>query len=98
MYAIRSYYEYHSLGRYELLKGEALRVAVAEYYDSINGIGNQSAKLDAAAKMFELTSRKAELAHVRSLVFKALYSVPQQPQLLTQAYHLAKKHQRSVVV
>lgn len=88
--------QYHSLERYELLEGEALRVAVAEYYDSINGIGNQTTKLEAAAKMFEFTSRKDELAHVRSLVFKARNTTPQQPQLLTQAFHIAKKHKRRI--
>ena len=57
------------------LDKEALRHAVAVFYDTLSGDGNQKDKMDWADKMFDFTARFDELAHVRSLVFRAVHPI-----------------------
>lgn len=70
---------------------DTLREAVARFYDTLGGVGNQYDKMKWADKMFAFTARIDEVAHVRSLVFRAIHANPQQPQLFNEAFHLAEK-------
>ncbi|MBE0648440.1 MAG: helix-turn-helix domain-containing protein [Bacteroidales bacterium] len=83
------------LQRLEQLEGNEFRVRVDSLYHSLDQNSPYQSKVVLIDRLFQLTAKKDEIAHIRVLVYKALLATPQQSRLFKQAYTLAKKHNRT---
>ncbi len=82
------------ISRLEALEGEALWDSVGMAYEHLLTIHDYGIRNQLARELFDFTVRKDEIAHIRSLVFHAMYFSPNAPSLFNEAYRLARKHQR----
>jgi len=82
------------LNKMNQLKGEKFRERVVLMYDSLKNVSGYENRMQLADKLYELTSKKDEIAHIRSLVFRAAYSEKYPTALFDEAYKLAEKHDR----
>jgi len=83
------------LQRLEELQGEELRESIIIFYDTIKAIGDYHSRMALADEVFGITLIKDEIAHVRSLVFRAYYAETPQTGLFDQAFRLAEKYHRT---
>jgi len=75
----------------EVLQGEEFRNRVGAIYDSVYKIPDLKIRKVYLNLLFNLTERKDDIAHIRSLINKANYSDSNYAQLFEKAHRLAKK-------
>jgi len=79
----------------ETLSGEEFRQTIAKVYDSVSRIHDLKTRQEYLDKLFELTAHKDELAHIHSLLNKAMSSDSSYAGLFEKAFRLAEKYDRT---
>ena len=77
------------------LEGEDFRERILQLYDSLKTVSDYQDRIQLADQLFKLTSEKDEIAHIRSLLFRASLSEQHSSSLFSQAYKLAEKYKRT---
>jgi len=80
------------------LEGVDFRRAVDTILLSLDVQPDYKLKNDVTRQVFDITQKKDELAHVRSLTYMAIYADKKNPALFNKAYRLAKKHHDQVLM
>lgn len=75
-----------------LLQGQEFRDSVMMYYYELGSINDFNKRKQVADLLFEITQQKAGIAHVHSLVFRAVHSDSLKAELFDEAYQLAEKN------
>jgi len=78
----------------DTLKKEAFRDSVNSLYGRLLLVHDYPTRAVMARKLFDLTARKDEIAHIQSLVYRMMLFENQDPALFEKAYSIAEKHNR----
>ncbi|MCF8367118.1 MAG: tetratricopeptide repeat protein, partial [Bacteroidales bacterium] len=81
-----------AIERLNTLEQEAFRESVDSILENLEKISDSQMKLMFIDHVFRITGQKDEIAHIRSLCYKALYSDAGCPELFSEAFGLAKKN------
>lgn len=84
-----------ALVRIDGLQGDEFRSAVDSIYLALDAVTDYRTKLSITRELFDITAKKDEIAHIRSLTYMVIYSDTPRPELFGEAYRLALKHNRN---
>ena len=80
------------LKKLEKIEGEDFRQGIRLIYDSLKYLSDFQAKMNVADHVFALTLKKDDIAHIHSLLFRAMHSGKNESGLFEQAFMLAEKY------